>query len=378
MTLTPAQIDQEVGAKSTQFANDAHKENVQKAAENLFKDGDFKSALQTPGSDFERQYSLKMTEDLVKQNLLPSLSLSYLDKNFDKIDTRNETGKLSTLTLAEVRAAQNGFRDGSIYANFYKTVGDMMESGQLPKEITKEQLTKRIEESNKNFQSQDKKNAAEAADALINDKSLFSNIAQNDHVITLEDLDKFLDKPGNASPETIRKLRWMQENWDDGDVRALTMNGKDGVRGLSTDSLGEGVGTLKSDIVVEPGKPVEYGSRIPPLRAWGRDDRPPSADPKDKPHDWYVSDGKGNTVAVDFDGNGKPIYTVGTVDASGSAHYTAWHYEKETGKYVLLDKDQIIAEATGIDFRPSDGQLTPEGLLPRASEEEKARQAGAY
>lgn len=333
-----------------------------------------------PDLEMSREYVRKMTDALVKQNLLPSISLSHVDRNFAEIDINKDGDGQAKVTLDEVRAAQNRAKPGSFDAKLYEAVVNMMEgpNSLLPKEMTKVQLGEKLKEINNNFQSQDKKNAAEAADALINDDSLFSNIAQNDNVITRKDLDKFLENPGNASPETIRKLKWMQENWDDGDVRALTMNGKDGVRGLSAASLGEGVSALKRDIVVEPGKPVEYGSRIPPLRAWGRDDRPPSADPKDKPHEWYVSDGKGNTVAVDFDGNGKPIYTVGTVDAAGSAHYTAWHYEKETGKYVLLDKDKIIAEATGIDFKPSNGQLTPVGLLPRASQEERARQAGAY
>ncbi len=147
-----------------------------------------------------------MTEELVRQNLLPSLSLRYLEKDFDKIDTNPEAGKVATLTLDEIKAAQSGLRKGSINETLYQTVVDMMKRDNRS-EIDKTQLSEMLKESNNNFQSQDKKNAAEFADALMNDSSLFSNIAHNDGVITRDELDDFLDKPGNASPEDNTKAK---------------------------------------------------------------------------------------------------------------------------------------------------------------------------
>ncbi len=387
MTLSAteaARVEQVVDAKSTQLGKDAHKDDVQQAAKNFLADSDFQTASQIPDSDLARAYTARMTEDLVKQNLLPSVSLSYVQKEFDKIDTNRVAGRTETLTLAEVRAAQNAANSNSMDARLYKVVGDMMESGQLPKEMSKIQLKEKLDEINNNFQSQDKKNAVDAASLLMDNRALFNNIAQNDEVITKEDLRKFLEKPGNASQDTIRKLTWLRDNWDDRDLNALMRIDSKGAAFMNEESIRDGINTLKKDIVVEPGKPVEYGSRIPPKANWGPDNRPPSADPNDKPHEWYVSDGKGNTVAVDYDGNGQMIYTVGTVDAAGNAHYTGWHYERETGKYILVDKDKtnnrllILAEATAIDFEPSTGKLTPRGLMPRASQEERARQNGAY
>lgn len=375
-----ARVGQVVETKSAQLGQDAHKDNVQQAARNLFSDNDFRTSSQIPDSDLAREYTRKMTEDLVKQNLLPSVSLSYVGENFDKLDI-NKTDKKNNaepdfLTVDEIRAAQN-LKPGSIESQLYKSVGDMMENGQLPKKLTKEQLQQKLEEMDKNFQSQDKKNAVDAANVLM-DRNLFNDVAQKDGSISREDLKKFLDNPGNASADTIQKLTWLHDNWNDRDVQALTETGPGGARSLTESTIRDGANKLKQDIVVEPGKPVEIGSRIPPKTAWGIDMRPPSADSRDPQHEFYVSDGKGNTVAVDFDGNGRMKYTVGTVDASGNAHYTGWSYEKETGKYVLVDKDQIIAEATHIDFDPSTGNLTPRGLMPRASQQERARQAGAY
>jgi hypothetical protein len=387
MTLSvteAARPEQVVDAKSTQLGKDAHKDDVQQAAKNFLADSDFQTASQIPDSDLARAYTARMTEDLVKQNLLPSVSLSYVERNFEKIDTNKDAGKPATLTLDEVKAAQRAAAPGSIDEKLYAAVGEMMRLQQIPQEMTKAQIHEKLKEINNNFQSQDKKNAVDAASLLMDNRALFNNIAENDEEITKADLVKFLEKPGNASQDTIRQLTWLRDNWDDRDVKALMRIDPKGAGFMNEESIRDGINTLKKDIVVVPGKPVEYGSRIPPKANWGADNRPPSADPNDKPHEWYVSDGKGNTVAVDYDGNGKMIYTVGTVDASGNAHYTGWHYERETGKYILVDKDKtndrllILAEATAIDFEPSTGKLTPRGLMPRPSQEERARQAGTY
>lgn len=378
MSLPAAEItriDTAVDAKATKAGQTAHNDSVQAASRNLLNDTDFRTARDLPDTPQSREYSARMTEDLVKQNLLPAVSLTYVGDNFDKIDTGNEPGKPATLSLAEIKAARDAAKPGSIERELYNNVAEMMEREKI-KEMTKDQIQDKLKEIDKNFQSQDKKNAVEAGEALMNNKQLFNNIAKNDDVITRQDLKDFLAKPGNTDPDTLRKLTWLEQNWDDPDVKALIGATKNGV-GITEDSVRVGVPKLKEDIVVEPGKPVEYGKQ-PPARAWGADDRPRSSDPEDKPHDWYVSDGRGNTVAVDYDADGKPKYTVGTVDDRGNVHYTGWSYQKETGKYVLLDGKQILAEADAIDFEPSTGKITPRGLMPRPSQEERARQNGAY
>ncbi|HEY9784524.1 MAG TPA: hypothetical protein V6D17_03910 [Candidatus Obscuribacterales bacterium] len=378
--VEPQEIAVKKGANAAQTA---HTDSVQQASRNLFADASFKSVNEMfaddgmpsdgPAIATAKAFNKQLTEELVKQNLLPAVSLSYVGQgeNFAKIDLNKD----KSVSLDEIRKAQANAREGSIDAALYKAVGDMMESGQLPKTMTAEQISEKLKEIDANFQSQDRKNAAEAADALTN-RQLFNNVAKNDGSISKEDLDAFLAKPGNTDEETLRKLRWLSANWDDRDVRELTQTGPDGRRSLTEDSLRAGANRLRQEIVLEPGKPVDYGvpaSKQPPVRAWGIDDRPPSANPEDKPHEWYVSDGKGNTVAVDYDKDtGKPRYTVGTVDEAGNVHYTGWSYHKESGKYLLFDGKQFLAEATEIDFSPSTGKLTPRGLVP------KAMQQGVY
>lgn len=376
MTATEPTVATKVATQAEKFGQEAHLDSVQKASQSLLEDTDFQTAAAVPDSPLSREYTSNLTEQLVKQNLLPAVSLSYLGENFSKVDASNEAGKPANVTLAEVRKAQTDAVEGSVDAALYKAVGDMMESGQLPKEMTAEQIKEKLIEIDNSFQSQDRRNTTEVTNTLAN-KSLFNNIAQNDGQISKEDLDRFLAKPGSTDDDTLRQLAWLRDSWNDTDVRPLMETDENGNRFIR-EKIAPPQQRQGQPPAIDAVGDSPPASKQPAARAWGIDDRPPSADPNDKPHEWYVSDGNGNTIAVDYDADtGFPRYTVGTVDKDGSVHYTGWSYDKDSGKYLLLDGKQVLAEATAIDFSPIDRTLKPRGVLPRASQEEVHLQNGA-
>ncbi len=179
-------------------------------------------------------------------------------------------------------------------------------------------------------------------------------------------------------PRTIRKLKWLQENWDDGDVRALTMNGEGGVRGLSEKSIGDGVAALKKRHSGRASASLWNTTKFLRRRRGGGTSVHRHPIQKISPMNGMSLMERAIRLLSTSTEMESPCTQWGPLMPRATHITLLGTTNTRLANMYCWTSDKIMAEATGIDFRPSNGQLTPVGLLPRASQEERARQAGAY
>ena len=388
--------------------------DTQSASDKLVKDAQSRFGTWGSGDEF---YLAEMNQKLVKDGLLPAVTLAYLDKNFDKADIGQRDQKLTREEVAQFVKDNpnnpNGRKNNTILdREMYQNVLKYMDSNNLTS-IDKTQIAQLRQNEQLKFEKDKAQDAYYNARVLLNtndhNESILERIKSRppgSRQFTRDDLDKFRQSQIEADPhfrdrDEGKALDWIYDHWNDPIVQKTLANGNLMSRDGFAKNLETMVSTygLKTDgpVMIGPPAPPEITAKphnppandtpvvVPPANQLGvnpangsnaldrypaythtvKDERP-VIDSEHGKHDWYFSDGKGNTVALDGADKYKPdVITLGTVDkspdGSDKVSYTAWRKDKENNRWILYDYKTPIAIADDIDFNPDKGIVTIKG-----------------
>lgn len=327
----------------------AHHTDTTSASKTLLEDAknlrSSSNGANTTLSERDRTQVTDLNRSLQEAGLLPSLTLTLAQQEFDNIDGKAGTGRDKKIDIDEVKAAaaaaetrSPGSLDAMLYGELYK----QMKAGTIPSEMDKDQLELKLKSINEGFQKGDKENARDLAKLLTDKPELLRAIDiaggvqdSADPVISKDDIDKYL-KRTDISDEERSKLTWLSKNWDDPDLKPLKNN--EGY--LNRQSLTNGIAALDKDLAALSPSPVnaeeaaKEASRVATINntpeARALKTKGYTLDPNDRGHDEVYRAPDGTIIAIDRDAAGKPIaYTYG----DGKNNYTGYKLiHDSTGK----------------------------------------------
>lgn len=364
-------------AATDNAATQAHQTDTTTASRYLLEDAkDLRAASPTPITpDQERNKRNQVSEfnrSLQDAGLLPALTLTLADEQFQNIDGKSGTGRDNKIDIEEVRAAgaaaearNPGSLDGMLYGELYQ----QMKNGTMPSEMTQEQLRTKLDEINTGFQRGDKQNALEVAKMLTDTPNLLTAIDEagkdnrHDGVIGKDDIDAYL-KRTDLDPTVKKNLDWLSKNWNDSDLNPL----KNDEKYLNLESLNNGRAALENDLASTSPEAVQQ--RAANAAKIAKINSTPEAqslkaqgyilDPNDNGHDEVYRTASGKIVAIDRDAQtGEPI---------------AFTYGDGTGKYQGVKR---IQDESGDRWDYYDGTADSAGKLTVTKTVPSVRQNGS-
>ncbi len=373
------------------ISTQAHHTDTATASRTLLEDAKEFRGGTTPATsraltDAQRDQVSDLGTSLEKAGLLPSVTLTLAGQEFKNIDGKTDGKRDGTIDMAEVKAAAAAadlLSPGSLESMLYGKLLDQMQKGQIPQEMTQEQLDLKLKSINEGFQKQDKQNGLDVAKLLTETPNLLSLIDAaggrpdaTDPVISKDDIDKYLKRP-DVDDKTKSQLDWLSKHWDDTDLAGL----KNSEGYLNRQSLNNGIASLEKELT-QSRPPAESTAATDPqhareeariakinntdeakaLKAKGY-----TLDPSDNGHDEVYRAGDGSVIAIDRNAKGEPIaYTMGDAKSGyrgfkqlqNATGETSWDYYDGTtdgagGKIVARGTSKSVTMVNGLP-KPSD------------------------
>lgn len=410
-------------------AKDATKE-VSRAVESIEKTGETRNASDNLIKDAERHFNwlcsgddayLSEMQKLIKDGLLPSVTLAYLDKNFEKANTITPDDKLEKSEVQQfiekTKDAKNGDKNTPFDRAMYENVLNYMNENHL-ESIDKSQIEDFRQKAQMDFEKGKVQDAYYHARVLLNKDGRGASVLDriDSYPPGRSDIDanalrEYARRQKDADPiwtqtDEAKAIQWLNNNWNDPVVqKALMENGRIPKTGFDErlNALASRYG-LKTDgpvpinspsppestvkpaespagdnpaVVPPPNQPAHPAndSDLYPAGQRMRKDNRPDIDDGHKTHNWYFSDGQGNTVALDGKDKKDPdAIILGTVkkgpDGVDKAHYTGWRRDRDNNRWVLYDGNTALATADKVEVDRKTGKVniigkyTPIQLAP--------------
>ena len=231
-------------------AKDATKE-VSRAVESIEKTGETRNASDNLIKDAERHFNwlcsgddayLSEMQKLIKDGLLPSVTLAYLDKNFEKANTITPDDKLEKSEVQQfiekTKDAKNGDKNTPFDRAMYENVLNYMNENHL-ESIDKSQIEDFRQKAQMDFEKGKVQDAYYHARVLLNKDGRGASVLDriDSYPPGRSDIDanalrEYARRQKDADPiwtqtDEAKAIQWLNNNWNDPVVqKALMENGR--------------------------------------------------------------------------------------------------------------------------------------------------------
>lgn len=324
-------------------------------------------------ADGSPEYVQEVSRLLEQRGLLPSVTLAYLDNdaNFNRGERGEKDGVLTRKEVEKfISEAKNlpagGGGNTQLDGEMYKNVLKYMKDNGL-EQISRSEIQNLRQDAEQKF---DQKKIADGyynSRVLMNTDEngvrLMDRISPNGDRLSKNDLEAYLKNQTDEykAGDEGKAVDWLIKNWDEKNFQEnfLDRTGFDfNLRKYGFENKLQ-AGAVTAGLNSDGTEKVAAPKPFPDKQEMGKDTRQGSN------HDFYFSDGKGNTIALDGkDKNNPDKITMGNTKADNEGnkfiHYTAW--AKENGRWILYDGEKAVATANKVEVDKKTGRVSYTGF----------------